>query len=173
MKRFLISAISVLFVFSLAGCGGGGGASNGDTSEDGTPNDEVANPVTYSVTYKLAIQGDISSNAVKGIEFEVVLPADVTLKYDSASGIPLPGIVETSPLISTSQPFFASIFSPETSILKVGLFTVTGIGSGEFATVICDVPPGSPDPEARNVKATDVLGNSTVILNGVNVLISN
>jgi hypothetical protein len=130
--------------------------------------------VSTTAKFTLAIDGIVAENAIKGLQFDIIIPDGISLRSNAASGATLSGIVTASPAITDAQPLIFSTFSPASSLLSFGLLTINGIGSGWLATIICDIPSGLPTPSAtaftvRNIKAVD--GNGATI-SGVNVAIN-
>jgi len=131
--------------------------------------------IPTTASYTLALEGVSAASAVKGIQFELVIPDGLTVRYNASTGATLPGIVTTSQAVAATQPYLVTTFATSTgvSLLSLGLMTGTGIGSGPLATVTCDVMPGyaPPSPSAfsvRNIKAADASGAT---INGVSVTV--
>ena len=132
----------------------------------------------FRSTYKIVISPTsagipISANSIKGIQFEIVVPAGLTVRYDPASGETLSGIVTLSASVPADRISY-STFSTSTNVLSFGLISSKGMGAGDLATFICDIVPGWTVPSAsalrvRNSKAVDgnanTLGNVTVNVN--------
>lgn len=126
---------------------------------------------TITATYKLTISGptDMAANAIKGIQFEIVIPAGLTLRNDPATGIPLSGIVNESK--PASNQYVYSKFTSASNVLAVGLIASTGIGTGDLATITCDILPGWTAPPASsfsvknniNAVGVDDKGNVTTL----------
>ena len=127
-----------------------------------------------SATFILDIEGIIAANAIKGLQFEIIIPDGITVRSNAASGATLPGIVAASSSIADAQPLIFSTFSASSSLLAIGLLTNTGIGSGDLAIFTCDIPSGwaIPSPTAfsvRNIKAVD---NNGATISGVKVTVN-
>jgi hypothetical protein len=135
-----------------------------------------------TATYTLTIQGSAAANSIKGIQFEIIVPNGLTVRYDASSvvgdatkGLTSPGIVTlANPLATLSQaPAYDAVFATTSGVLTFGLYSNAGIGTGNLATVICDVLPGWTAPPAtafsvQNVKAVD--GNAATI-SGIGVTV--
>lgn len=130
LRALLISAIGM-----LAACGGGGG---GGTS--------VAQP--SAAILKLSTSGALNQGtALAGIEISVILPAGVTLTTNAdgsvaagvvtVSGVAAPGIL-TPPIYTP-----AGGTAPGELTFVVASDAPAGFGTGEFATVRCDIDAGS------------------------------
>jgi hypothetical protein len=135
-----------------------------------------------TVTYRLAISPSsgiaIEANAIKGIQFEIVIPAGLTVRYnhsyfsnDSTKGETLSGIVTASTLAAATQPTINAMYNASSGVLSFALLSSIGISAGDFATITCDALPGWPVPSAtafsiRNIKAINgsaaTLGNVKV-----------
>lgn len=143
-----------------------------------------------TATYKLAITGNFPSNTIKGIQFEVVIPNGLTVRYDPKSvelnttpvtydqtkGRVLTGIVTLSASASTANSAFETVYSSETGVLKFILNTSSGIGAMDLATITCDILPGWTVPPAsafivRNIKAVDG-STPPAIINGADVTVT-
>ncbi len=127
-------------------------------------------------TFTLAIEGSFAANAIKGIQFEVVLPPGLTVRTeDAATGEVLPEIITLSASTAAVNPYFVASYSGSSSVLTfvLGTGTGAGIGTGNLATFTCDILTGWSAPAAnafsvRNIMAVD--GNSATI-SGVNVTV--
>lgn len=124
-------------------------------------------------SYTLALQGSFAANAIKGIQFEVVIPPGLTIRSDATSGATSPGIVSVSPTAAASAASLLSWYGPSDGVLHLGLTTSKGIGVGDLVTITCDMVPGWSKPAAttfiiRNVKAVD---STTTAINGVTVTV--
>ena len=151
MKRWVLALVAV----SLLGCGGGGGGS----PSSGT---------TTSKSYKLNLTGTFAAGAVGGVQFDLTLPASVTIKTQVDSS--------TSAVVASDSSFFLSGSIPSSAIKTTkyasGVLSIaaiaspTGFSAGEFATIVCDVTTGATAPAASefvisNVKIIDA--NSATI----------
>ena len=135
---------------------------------------EITGEIATTANYTLAISGAPTAT-VMGIEFELLLPDGLTVRHNSISGVPLPGIVTASDPVAAVFPYVETKFSTSTgvSVLKFVLMTSTGIGSGDLATLVCDTVAGYATPQGagfgiRGLKAVD--GNGTTI-GGVTVTV--
>jgi hypothetical protein len=128
-----------------------------------------------TATYKLAIMGNFSSNAIKGIQFEVVIPNGLTVRSDVASGNLLQGVLTAAPSVNISQDGMPARYSAADGVLYLIFLPNAGIGAGNLATITCDILPGWTVPPAsafsvRNIKAVDG-STPTATINGVNVTV--
>jgi len=127
----------VLIVYSamalISGCGGGGSGSS-----------PPAQPTTAVV--KLSTSGTLASGTlIGGIDITLVLPAGVTVKSTTPpqtdAGVVIPSGVAGGSLSPID------VYSAATSTLpgnvRVVLLSVAGFGTGEFATVNCDIAAGN------------------------------
>jgi len=136
---------------------------------------EITGKIASTASYTLTVEGAPSAGAVKGIEFELLIPDGLTLRYNSASGVPLPGVVTESAQVTGAASYTEKKFSTSTGVgvLKFVLMTTAGIGSGDLATLVCDTVAGYAVPTAsgfriRNLKAVDDNG---VTIGGVTVTV--
>jgi hypothetical protein len=127
-----------------------------------------------TITYTLALQGNSTAKAVKGIQFELVLPDGLKVRSDPGTGLPFAGIVTASGAVSSA----VSRYSAADGLLYLG-FLADGIGSGDLVTVICDIVTGVSGnatpatlPYVRNLKADGgVVDGSSVTVSGVSVTV--
>ena len=140
----------------------------------------VNGTITTSASFTLAIQGTVTANSIRGIQFEIVIPDGLTVSSDE-SGDTLPRAVSLSALTAASEPTVVTTFSAASNVLAFGLVTNTGIGAGDLATITCDLLPGWSLPSAAafsvgNIKATGLAGDgstvSTVVFNDVTVKVN-
>ena len=136
-----------------------------------------------TATYTLAIQGTVAAHATKGIQFDVVIPNGLTVRYNTSSvigdttkGTPLDGVVTLAEPVAgiNPAPTFNAMYSAASGLLSFALYSETGIGTGNLATVICDITPGWSTPPAsafsvRNVKAVD---SNAVTISGITVMVN-
>lgn len=134
---------------------------------------EITGKIASTASYTLTIEGAPSAGAVKGIQFELLIPDGLTVRHNSASGVPLPGIVTESAQVTGAASYIEKKFSISTGVgvLNFALMTTAGIGSGDLATLVCDTVAGYAVPTAsgfriRNLKAVDdngvTIGSVTV-----------
>jgi hypothetical protein len=129
-----------------------------------------------TATYKLVIMGNFSSNAIKGIQFDVVIPSGLTVRYDAASGNLFQGVLTAAPSVNISQDGgMPARYSAADGVLYLIFLPNAGIGAGDLATITCDILPGWTVPAAsafsvRNIKAVDG-STPTATINGVNVTV--
>jgi len=133
----------------------------------------VNGTITTSASFTLTIQGTAAADAIRGLQFEVVVPNELTVSSD-ASGTPLPRAVSLSALTVASEPTVVQTFSTASNVLAFGLITNSGIGPGGLATITCDLLPGWTLPSAaafsvRNVKAVDA---NAATISGISVTVN-
>jgi hypothetical protein len=144
--------------------------SNGTVFKD---TDLAAINGAITANYTLELQGSFAANAIKGIQFEVVIPQGLTVRSNAIGGAPLPGIVTPSPLTTTAEATLLSWFSSSDGVLHIGVTATKGIGTGDLATITCDIVPKYLTPSAtafsvRNIKAVD---GTTATISGVSVTV--
>lgn len=131
--------LSACLLFTLSGCGSGGGG-NGSAAP------------TKSVV-KLSTQGTVpTQSTVGGVQLTLVLPAGVTVKADN-TGKTNGGVVVASG-VATGADVYTGTYTPATAstdgTLEIWIAnSQTGFGTGEFVTVTCDLAAGAAP------KATD------------------
>jgi len=145
--RNLVPAAYLAAVMILGGCGGGGSGS------------APAAPPTKAVV-RLSSQGTLPQGAqLSGIEVTLRLPAGVSIRTD-ASGAVASGEVAVSGVAAQggSVTLLPPVYTPASSQAPATLqFTFAGsdFGTGEFATVTCDLAPGSSAPSAASLVVSD------------------
>jgi hypothetical protein len=145
--------LSTLAISILTACGGGGG----------TETPIVVQPTT--ATLKLSTSGTLASGTtLGGIGISVILPAGVTVKTD-AGGAALSSVVTISG-VATPGTYTAPVYTPAAgaTLGKLTFVVVNnapaGFGTGEFATVVCDIAAGS-FPKAGDFSLTGFDPRST------------
>lgn len=132
-KNLLIIVFGVMTLISA--CGGGGGSA-------GAP----APVQTNTAALKLSIAGTLpAGTSVAGLDVVVTLPSGVTVKSTTAP-VTDSGVVVASGLAGASTQV-VSAYTPAAgttaATVRVLLADVNGFAAGEFATVNCDIAPGS------------------------------
>jgi hypothetical protein len=127
-----------------------------------------------TAVFTLAIQGNIAVNAIKGIQFEVVIPAGLTVRSDASSGETFPGIVTALPAVASAQTKIYARYSTVDGVLYLVIMPNKGLSVGDLATITCDILPGWTMPPSiafrvNNVKAVD---DSAAFLEGLNVVVN-
>lgn len=133
--------------------------------------------VPKQILVKISTVGTIpSGNFIKGMQFEINMPAGVSVKSDS-SGL-LAGYLLTSgvALTASSQYIIGNITG---SKLMINFVNSSGILIGEFATLTCDVADNTKMPTissfliSSGYQVTDLtLNKGTVNLSAVTVAVS-
>ena len=140
-------------LFSLTACGGGGGSSSA--------------PPATTATIKLSTSGTLpQGTSLAGIGITLNLPTGVTFKTYSGGAV-ASGYVnvtggEASPESAIAVYIPASGATPAQLALIVISTTTAGIGTGEFASVPCDLNGTSPkvsDFVVSGFKPYDLSGN--------------
>ncbi|HIJ88647.1 MAG TPA: hypothetical protein HPP97_13375 [Desulfuromonadales bacterium] len=130
-----------------------------------------------TASFTLALQGDFAANAIKGIQFEVLIPQGLTVRSDATGGATLPGIVTLSPLTSAAEATQLSWYNPTDGVLHIGVTSTKGFGAGDLVTITCDIVPHYLTPSAtafsvRNIKADGgSVDGTTVTISGVTVTV--
>ncbi|MBI5497668.1 MAG: hypothetical protein HY904_21850 [Deltaproteobacteria bacterium] len=157
MTRHLL-ALGVLGAMSLAGCNCRG------------PQPSPAGPTKAIV--KLTTSGSLASGAlIGGIDITVSLPAGVSVKAtpDSVNERVLvvdPGIATASGVAAGASALAMGTYTLSTRTVALKVVNPIGFGTGEFATVGCDLASGT------TVTAADFSahGFAAVDLNGVTLV---
>lgn len=144
----------LLGVLSLTACGGGGG--------------NAAAPQTPTATLRLSTSVP-QGTSLAGIGVTVTLPAGVTIRTDAggavASGVvAVIGVAAPGTVISVYTP--ASGGNPATLAIALVSTVAAGFGTGEFATVTCNlangVSPLATDFVLTNFNPFDLSGNPVI-----------
>jgi len=142
--KHLLHAFFFLAVSLLTACGGGGG-------------DTTAQPTT--ATLKLSTSGTLASGtSLAGIGISVVLPSGVTVKTNADGSVASGKVVVSG--VAAPGSFAPPIYTPAngTTPAKLSFVMVSnasaGFGTGEFATVVCDIAAGS-DPKTTDFTLAD------------------
>lgn len=161
VRRLVFSALAVL---ALAACGGGGG---GGGTPPNNGNTTTTQPTTAIV--KLLTAGALVSNTqIGGIDVTLNLPAGVTVKAtpDGANAtisVTNSGVVVASGVSSGANTSVLATYASGTpGKVTLKLVNANGFGTGEFATITCDIAAGS-NPTAADFSLS---GFSAVDLNG-------
>ncbi|NTW99971.1 MAG: hypothetical protein HGB35_08635, partial [Geobacteraceae bacterium] len=115
-----------------------------------------------------------SGRSIKGVSFNITLPAGITVKTDS-NGI-MSSYLSTSGVVPSGTSLIVGNLSGDTA--TVGMTTSTGVGLGEFATLTCDVAYYAALPQVSSFVVSDVsafdlpLNGGTVPLTTVSVVVS-
>lgn len=144
--RRLIGLVIYLALAVLSGCGGG----DGSTTASSNPNPPVATQPT-AATLKLSTQGTLPTGAAIGaLDVTVNLPEGVTVKADG-TGQTVAGVM--APSAGAAGSLGVATFTPAAggnpAKTRIVLINASGVGTGEFATVNCDIAAGS-SPKASD-----------------------
>jgi hypothetical protein len=125
-------------------------------------------------SYKLAIQSSGSTAAIMGIQFEMVIPAGLTIRTDSSGAATSDVITLASAAIPSMQ--FMTRYSAIEGVLYVVIASdpKNSISAGDLATISYDVLYGWTTPAAsafqiRNIKAVDA---KAATISGVTVTVN-
>lgn len=144
---------------------------NNQTGISDTFTTSLMNIGTLSKSYLLALQGTITAGAVKGAQFNLVLPQGVTVNTSSldstvlASSLALSGNTPSDVLLATR-------YTPGT--VAVALISTQGLGAGTFATLTCNIPLGTTAPPASafTISGLKVVDGQGTPLAGVTVTVN-
>jgi hypothetical protein len=169
MKYLVLLKYTMVFtLLVLVGCGGSSSpAANSDITTPPANNQENIAP--KQVLVMLSTTGIVpAGNTIKGLAFEINLPAGASVKSD-ANGV-LPSYLLTSgvALTATSSYITGRVAG---SKLFINFTSGSGISIGEFATLVCDlestsiIPTKVSFPISFGYKVIDVVqGLGTVSL---------
>lgn len=133
---------------------------NNTTGVKDTTSTNLVNAGTLTKSYKLVLQGTFTPGSVDGLQFDLSLPAGVTLNVDGA----------TSAVLASSLTYSSTAFSGVakylSGMLTVGIITTSGMSAGEVATLICNIPAGAGAPAASAFSVTNL---KSIDKNGVAV----
>lgn len=165
MKNMRFLAAGLILVV-LAACGGGGGGTPAPVSSGPPPGS--SGPTTRS--YSLALQVSLAAGQAKGVQFDLALPAGVTV---------------TSNPDGTLAPSALGLFSGapsgtllearnDSGVITVALVSVQGLGSGSFAILTCNIPAGASPPPGSSFRVSnfEVIDNSGTPVAGVTLSVS-
>ena len=148
---YLAVCICALVMF---GCGGGGGGGTGGGSK------VEPDPVPTTAVLKLYSEGVLpAGTSLAGIGITVNLPAGVTVQTD-VDGKVAAGTVEGSGVTAGKATLAEPDYTPATDTAPARLSFVLagtdaeGFGTGEFATVNCDLAAGAT-PQATDITLSD------------------
>lgn len=136
---------------------------NNQTGVTNTSSTGLTNIGTLSKSYKLSLQGGFSPGSVTGLQFNLSLPAGVTLDVNNstsavlASSLVLSGNAPTDALLATRY---------ANGTVTIGILTTSGFSVGEIATLTCNIPAGVSTPSASSFSATNL---RSIDKNGVTV----
>lgn len=153
MKALLKLVILIGSFAMLFGCGGGGGDSSSDKGGGA-----VVQPTT--AVLKLSAEGTLpAGTSIAGIGITITLPSGVTVKTDSDGKVASEVVVAsgtTAGKATFTPPNYtaATATAPATLSFVLASTEAAGFGTGEFATVTCDVASGA-SPKATDVTLGD------------------
>ena len=140
---------------SLATFLAGGNNMTGLTSNATT---SLRNMGTPSRNYRLTLNGPIAAGAVAGLQFSLYLPGRADIGFNSltstvfSNNLYLSGSAPSGGTLLGSYTPSAGSVSSMAIIYAASIATVNGkpvlqgLGSGEFATIVCNYPVGSSPP---------------------------
>ncbi|GAM10887.1 hypothetical protein OR1_03187 [Geobacter sp. OR-1] len=140
--------------------------SNNRTGVTNTAETNVANAGTLSKSYTLALQGTIAAGAIRGIQFNLVLPPGVTLNINSATS----AILDSSLKLPADGVLAAKYANGAATI---GIVNTSGLSVGTLATLTCNITATGGAPAATafsvtNLKAVNEKGSA---ITGVTVIV--
>jgi hypothetical protein len=159
MNKTLASIALLLATMPLFACGGGGGG-----------NDTPATTVRTKAVVKLFTQGTLTAGTnIGGIDVVLNLPTGVSVKTVAQTHETDPVAVVASGIAQNS--FLVGNYSAPTATAPANVHLVlvngTGFGTGEFATVNCDIAagnnPAQTDFSLSNLSIIDASNNPTAI----------
>lgn len=163
MKKIKNIVASVVVILTFAACGGGGGGGAGGAGD--------GNAGTLTKSYTLSLQGNFTAGAVKGIQFDLVLPAGITVNTNNSDSAVLASSLTLSGSASSGAMLVARFASGN---LTTGIITTQGLSSGAFATLICNIPDGTAVPvvSAFTVKNVNIIDGNGMPIPGSTVTVN-
>jgi hypothetical protein len=166
MKRTLLLSLTLSLLLQLTGCGGGGGGGGGGGNGNGGGGGNTA-PVTAMVV-TLSTAGTLPSGSQVGaIDVTLNLPAGVTVKaspslLNAATLVPDAGVLVLQGAAATAsgQLLAASYVPGTTNKVVIRLASATGLATGTFAIITCDVVTGS-SPATTDFSITSNVASTT------------
>ncbi|ABQ24957.1 hypothetical protein [Geotalea uraniireducens] len=126
---------------------------NNKTGISDTSTTSLVNVGTLSKSYKLMLQGTFTPGSVTGIQFDLSLPAGVTLNVDNSTS----AVLASSLALSGAAPSGALLSAHYSSgALTVGIITTSRFSTGEVATLTCNIPAGVSAPSASLFSAANL-----------------
>lgn len=114
-------------------------------------------------TVILSTEGTLpNGNSIKGMGFELILPAGVSVKSD-VNGVLASYLLASGMASNTTSMLTGNIAGTK---LSVSFVNNTGITTGEFATLICDVAYDAAAPTVGDFSISSGYKVSDLILNG-------
>lgn len=156
--RAVTFIMTIIVMFTLAACGGGGGSTGGSTSGS----------ASSTGTLKLVCSGSLTKN-LAGISITVPLPVGVTVATDAAGKVLSTAIVPSGITANAASivPELTVYNAPSDSVAGSLAFVLVssanaGFGAGEFASITVTVAAGASPPSgsiaAGSFKAVDISG---------------
>jgi len=153
-RLFPMACLATLMI--LGGCGGGSGSGNGGSASGGGGSGSApATPATKAIV-RLSSQGTLPQGTqLSGLSVTLRLPAGVSVSTD-ANGAVASGAVTLSGVAAQggSDTLLPPVYTPASSTGLATLeltFAGSPFGTGEFATIVCDLAPGSAAPGATSL----------------------
>lgn len=113
----------------------------------------LVNVGTFTKRYKLSLQGTFTPGSVTGLQFDLPLPAGVTLNVNSSTS----AVLASSLALSGGAPsgaLLAAKYSPGS--LTIGVMTEKGFSIGEVATLTCNIRAGASAPSASSFSVANL-----------------
>lgn len=144
---------------------------NNLTGINTTTTTNLVNVGTLSKNYTLALQGNLSNITVKGIQFDLELPAGVTVNIDVADSAVLDNSLGKASG-ATVDALLVGKYSAGS--LAIGYMANSAINAGSFATLTCNIPAGAtlPASSAFFVKNLRVVNEKGVSVEGATVIVN-
>jgi hypothetical protein len=164
----MASNASNAFQGALSGFVASGANMTGITNTSTT---SLINVGTSSKSYTLSLQGNFTTGAVKGIQFDLALPAGVSINTNNSDSAVLASSLTLSGSASSGALLVAR-FSNGT--LTTGIITTQGLSAGAFATLICNIPDGTAAPAASafTVKNANIIDGNGMPIPGSMVAVN-
>ena len=128
---------------------------NNQTGVSDTFTTSLINVGTLTKRYKLSLQGTFTPGSVTGLQFDLTLPAGVTLNVNNSTS----AVLSSSLILSVDASSGALLAAHYSSgSLTVGIITTNGFSTGEVATLTCNIPAGASAPSASSFSVANIRG---------------
>lgn len=142
-------------LLTMPACGGGGGGV--------TP--APAQPTTAVI--KITVQGTPSASPINGIQATLHLPAGVSVKATLNAPQTDAGVVTASGNAAGAD-LVLGIYPAASGTVNIYVTKTNGFIAGEFATVNCDIAPGTlPAASDFNLTGLDVRDSNGAVVSGL------
>ena len=154
MKNIITGLLMLLSISTIiCSCNSGGGG--------------TGNPVQPTrAIIKLSVQGATTST-ISGLQATLHLPAGVSVKATASAPETDSGVVSASGAAAAAD-LVLGAYSASRQTVTVHVVKSSGLGVGEFATIICDIARGnSPKPTDFSISDVSVWDTNGALITGM------